>query len=40
MEQKDRKFDFRDLGFLALVVLVLLITVFALRGLDAAPTPT
>jgi len=30
----------RDLGFLALVVLLLLITVFALRGLDAAPAPT
>ena len=40
MDRKDKKFDLRDLGFLSLVVLLLLITVFALRGLDANPTPT
>ncbi len=32
--------DGRDLGFLGLVVLILLVTVFALRGMDASPAPT
>lgn len=32
--------DGRDLGFLGLVVLILLVTVFALRGLDASESPS
>ena len=32
--------DGRDLGFLGLIVLILLVTVFALRGLDASPSPS
>jgi len=36
----NKKMDGRDLGFLGLVVLILLVTVFALRGMDASPAPT
>ncbi len=36
----NKKMDGRDLGFLGLIVLILLVTVFALRGLDASPSPS
>ena len=36
----NKKMDGRDLGFLGLVVLILLVTVFALRGLDASESPS
>ncbi len=36
----DKKISGRDAGFLVLLVGIVLVTVFALRGLDAAPSPT
>ena len=36
----DKRFSIRDAGFLGLIVVILLVIVFALRGLDASPEPT
>ena len=36
----NKKINYRDSAFLALIVGILLLTVFALRGLDQAPPPT
>ena len=36
----NKKINLRDVGFLGLIVVILLVTVFALQGLDAAPAPT
>ena len=36
----NKKMNYRDSAFLALIVGILLLTVFALRGLDQAPPPT
>ncbi len=36
----NKKLSARDMGFLGLVVVILLATVFALRGMDSSPAPT
>ena len=35
-----KKFEFKDIGFLALIVLVLLVTVYALWGMNSTPPPS
>ncbi|MEL4859699.1 ATP-dependent zinc metalloprotease FtsH [Pseudoflavonifractor phocaeensis] len=36
----NKKISARDVGFLSLIVVILLVAVFALRGMDAPPTPS
>ena len=36
----NKKFSVRDAGFLCMIVVILLATLFALREMDASPAPT
>ena len=36
----NKKISPRDVGFLSLILIILMVTVFALKGMDAPPTPS